>query len=76
MSPFRANHIDKVCRLNRDNINTKHGWILVDGDRVSIARQTTGARASAIVSLPRAEFARLARWFFTEQKLKESADNG
>lgn len=70
MSPFRANTEDRVCKLNRDNIYTKNGWILVDGDDVCIARQVEGEAADAVVRLPRAEFAKLARWFFTEQKLR------
>lgn len=75
MSPFRANSEKKVCTLNRDNISIKNGWILVDGYDVSIGQQAEGEGGAIIVRLSRVEFAKLARWFFTEQKLR-SRDNG
>jgi hypothetical protein len=77
MSPYRADTTDKVCSLNRDNINGEDCWILTDGYTVTVTAQKPGEGPTGQVSLPRAQFAKLARWFFTEQKLRQRrANNG
>lgn len=76
VSPAQARTHDDQCKLNRDNINARHGWILLDGPRVSIAQQTTGEAAKAIISLTRTDFEKLARWYFKPQKLRRASSAG
>lgn len=72
LSPAQARTHDDQCKLNRDNINGRRGWILLDGASVSIAEQTVGESAKAIVSLSRSDFEKLVRWYFKPQKLRAS----
>lgn len=71
MSPFRAAGEKKVVQLNRDNLDGEDCWILTDGYRVTITAQKAGESPTGQCSLPLKQFAKLARWFFTEQKLRE-----
>lgn len=70
LSPHEARRTRDAIRLQRDNVDTRHGWILLDGGSVVIAQQQDGQPATAMVTLPRREFARLARWYFRPQRLR------
>jgi hypothetical protein len=68
MTPHEARTIDEICSLRRDNISTPHGWILIDGDRVSLAQQQAGHEAEGTITLPRAEFKRMIDWYLRPQE--------
>lgn len=71
LSPRKARTFNQICSLNRDNLSSKHGWIVVDDEgSVTIAEQANGCEAKGIVRLPRREFNRLVDWYNKEQELR------
>lgn len=71
-APNQVRSKKETCQLARDNFDTKHGWILADDRTVTIAQQEAGKEPSGKVTLPRAEFLRLARWYFRPQRIVRS----
>lgn len=73
LSPAKCrSHLD-VCRLARDNYDTESGWILADHAEVTIAIQTSGEEPKESVTVPKAEFAKMVRWWLREQRLPNKA---
>jgi len=71
LSPRNAKTFGQICALNRDNLSSKHGWIMIgDGGTVAIAEQSAGNEAKGMVRLSRREFNRLIDWYNQEQELK------
>lgn len=68
LAPAHAKNIDEVCSLRTDNFNIPSGWILTDGDQVTIARQKGGEPSTDSVSFTRKEFNRLMSWYFRPQR--------
>jgi len=64
LKPIDARTFDQVCSLTRDGYDTKHFWILIDGDIV-ICEQMQGKESTNSLKIPRSEFDRLARWYVT-----------
>ncbi len=67
LSPYAAKTLDEVCSLRTDNKNTDGAWILTDGCNVTVCKQKAGKSAEQSVTLDRAEFNRLIRWYMREQ---------
>lgn len=63
--PIDARTFKQVCALPRDNLSTKHFWILLDGPYVIICEQMDGKPVTGRLSIPRAQFNRMARWYVT-----------
>ena len=72
LAPEECRTNRELCALIRENIETPNGWILVSESHVTVARQRAGHPNEGMVSLPHKEFAKLARWFLTPQKIKGS----
>ena len=65
LRPIQARTFKQVCSLPRDNLSTKDFWILIDHPHVVICQQRTGEPAKGSLSIPRAQFDRLVRWYIT-----------
>lgn len=70
LSPREAKTLREVCRLTRETISTRHGWILAEGVTVTIARQKNGEKSEGMVTLPKSEFDRLIDWYQKEQAIR------
>lgn len=68
LAPAHAKTLDEVCSLRADNFNIPSGWILTDGDRVTIARQRNSEPSTDSVTFSRKEFNRLVSWYFRPQR--------
>lgn len=66
--PFDCKNTDDCCELRRDSFDAGDFWILTDGFNVSIHEQKLGEHSKQTISVPRAEFNRLIRWYMREQK--------
>jgi hypothetical protein len=69
LRPIEARTFNQVCSLPRDGYDTKHFWILIDGDIV-ITEQMDGEPSTNQMTIPRAEFDRIARWHVTGRATK------
>ena len=69
LKPIEARTFKQVCKLPRDNLNTRGHWILIDGD-VVLAAQRNGQPATNSMRIPRSEFDRMARWYVTGKASK------
>lgn len=56
LTPRTASTINEICALRRDNVGTKHFWILVETGQVVIAEQTSGQPPKWSVSIPKRVF--------------------
>lgn len=56
LTPRTASTINEICALQRDNVDTKHFWILVETGRVVITEQTSGQPPKSSVSIPKRVF--------------------
>lgn len=70
LSPQRANTLDKVCTLNRDNFSRPDYWIITDTDEVTICKQRDGESQEESVTIPKSEFDKLIRWYTRPQKIR------
>jgi hypothetical protein len=69
MSPSEVRTFDQICSLQRDNLNCRTGWILLNGaNSVVITKQKPGEASTGSVEFTHAEFTRLAQWYLTPQK--------
>ncbi len=68
MSPMDANTFKKVIGLRSDNFSTEEFWILTDILTVTLAKQKNGEPSTQKITMPRAEFNRLIRWYIRDQK--------
>jgi hypothetical protein len=64
LRPIEARTFKQICSLPRDGYDTKNFWILIDGGIV-ICEQQNGKESTNSMTIPRAEFDRLARWYVT-----------
>lgn len=69
LKPIEARTFKQVCQLSRDGYDTKHFWILIDGDIV-ITEQQNGKPSTNQLKIPRAEFDKMARWYVTGRASK------
>jgi hypothetical protein len=60
---------DEQLRLRSTTRDVKAGWILVDGERVTLCNQATGEHPTGKVHFTRREFNALVDWYGREQKL-------
>lgn len=67
-APMDARSFDEVCSLRTDNHDCKSGWIIVDGNSVSLSTQVSGEYPTGSVTFKRADFNRLIRWYTKPQK--------
>jgi hypothetical protein len=74
MSPYEARIHKDICSLQSDNYNTAEGWILIDGDQITLAKQRAGEESKGSVTLSRAAFKRMIDWYLRPQD--RSSDNG
>lgn len=63
--------IDDVCALGRDNFTVGGHWILTDGYKVSVVAQKVGASPTESISIDRATFNRLVRWYMRQQVVRK-----
>lgn len=74
MTPRTARTMRELVSLERDNYETKDGWIIVDGFSVTVAAQESGKSPTGIVKLNRRTFNALIDWYNREQgKSRNSA---
>jgi len=72
VTPATAKSEAARMKLTRDNIDTLHGWILLNGNTVVISEQMTGKPRTGKVELPLSEFRKMAEWFLKPQRVKVS----
>jgi len=65
MKPIDAKSNAQICKLKRDNVSTAGFWLLIDGPNVTLAKQKVGESAEQMLSIPRSQFDKLARWYVT-----------
>lgn len=65
LKPIEARTHDQICSIPRDHLDTKYFWLLIETNRVILCEQKTGEASKGSLSIPRAEFDRLARWYVT-----------
>ena len=68
LTPINAKTFDQICDLKTDHIDSKHHWLLLDEGSVTIAEQTNGKPAKAMIDIPRRTFDRFIRWYLTGSK--------
>lgn len=68
ISPRQARTEKQVCSLRRDNKTADDFWMLIDGRDVTIVHQQQGTSPRASITIPRATFNRLVRWYTTPQE--------
>lgn len=69
MSPSEVKTYDQLCSLQRDNINVRTGWMILNGpNEVVLSNQMPGGERTGKVSFTRAEFTRFASWYLAPQK--------
>ena len=56
---------EQICKLPRDNVNTKTAWFMVDAGVVYIHNQKSGEPSTEQITLSRATFERFVRWYLT-----------
>lgn len=65
LKPIEARTFKQICSLPRDNIDAKGFWMMLDVGKVTIAQQKAGEPAKVMLTMPRAQFERMARWYMT-----------
>lgn len=70
LKPIDARTVNQLCSLQRDNLDFKGFWILTDGNEITICQQKTGETPKATISIPKAVFDRMARWYVTGKATK------
>ncbi len=65
LRPIDARTFAQICKLPRDGYDTKGHWILLDSGTVCLTAQVTGNAPTGQLTIPRAEFDRMARWYLT-----------
>lgn len=69
MSPHEARTLNQLCSLQRDNLNVRSGWVLLNSTGTVVLRnQKAGEQPTGGVEFTRAEFERIAKWYLTPQK--------
>lgn len=64
-SPRTANTFNKVCSLQRDNLDFPCYWFSVSDETVTIAEQTSGHPATAVITLSKRDFNRIIKFYET-----------
>jgi len=67
-APMDIRSFDDACALKTDNHDCKSGWIIVDGNNVSLSTQRDGEQPTGSVSFKRGDFNKLVRWYTKPQK--------
>lgn len=70
LSPRDARTQEAICRLRTYNRNTDDGWLLIEPDTITIARQSPGKSAESMTTLPRRDFDALVRWYLRPQAVR------
>lgn len=65
LKPIEARTFKDICSLPRDNLDSKGFWILVDEGEITITKQNFGESLIAQITVPKAQFDRMVRWYFT-----------
>ena len=65
LTPIEARTFKQICSLPRDNLDTSGHWIQLDVGEVTIAKQKGGEAAKVMLTVPRAQFDRMVRWYMT-----------
>jgi len=65
LTPREAKTYHQICALDRDNLSTRKGWIIVDVGKVTLVNQRPGHELSGEVTFTRAQFERLIDWYNT-----------
>lgn len=73
MSPHEARTNDEICSLQSDNYSTAEGWLMIDGNRVTICQQRDGERAASMASFSRGAFKRMLDWYLRPQKRTDTS---
>ena len=68
LSPMQARTEAQVCALRRVNLTAGDFWLLLDSESVTLCHQRAGESPEAVVTIPRAEFNKLVRWYTKPQK--------
>jgi hypothetical protein len=69
LAPANVHSMDEICALRRDNMDTRGGWIILNGPHeVAVVNQNPGEESTGTVHFSRRAFARLARWFLKPQR--------
>jgi len=68
LSPRNAKTENELCSLQSDNKSVKDYWIMIEGAKISIAKQTLGSEADWCFSIPKRQFNALIDWYNKEQE--------
>lgn len=68
MRGYDAKNESDLLKLRRDNWQTENGWLLANGNTVTIAEQKNGQPFVSQTTIPREEFNRLIRGYLRNQK--------
>jgi hypothetical protein len=65
---------DEICSVHRDNLSTKHGWVMVNAadGTVTFAEQVAGEGSTGMVTLPRGEVKRMIAFLTKPQARRKS----
>lgn len=70
LKPIEARTFKQICSLPRDNLDYKNFWFMVDEGQVTLTAQKIGEAPTSQISIPRAVFDRMARWYLTGKASK------
>lgn len=64
--PKTANTLNKICKLERDNISTHNSWMLLDDkEKLTIVNQKKGEDVTGTVTLTFKGFERFIKFYET-----------
>lgn len=76
LSPSQVRTERHLLSLRRDNKTAGDFWMLVGEDQVTLCHQAVGNPPVGDVTIPRAEFNRLLRWYLKPQKVAAPTAQG
>lgn len=71
LAPYQCRSTNDLCQLQRDNLNFKRCWLLVNEGHVTIAEQVIGQNSTTMVRISKRAFESMARWYLTPQKVRK-----
>lgn len=71
MRPYDVKTERQLLDLTSDNRNTKHAWILLGVNHVTVCVQQSGGPPIGQASMSRRDFNRLIDWYMKDQKARK-----
>ncbi len=65
LTPKTANTFNKICKLDRDNLDSRNSWISINEKTVTIFNQRMGESPTGEVTLTKKEFERFIKFYET-----------